>query len=224
MSSLGLARLEAIMKVTVFGATGGIGTEVVAQLLDAGHEVVAVIRNGARFPVRRQRLAIEEVPSLATPGPLLSALQGTDAVISAVGPRSLKDGPVASNATRAILNAMAQMHVRRLVAISASPVAPGAEADGFLLRRILRPLIKAVLCDLYIDLARMEGELEQSGVDWTVIRPPRLVDGRLTGAYRSVIGGNVPNGYVISRADAAHAMVSALANPGTIRQPVGVAD
>jgi hypothetical protein len=81
-----------------------------------------------------------------------------------------------------------------------------------------------VLCDLYIDLARMEGEIEQSELDWTVIRPPRLVDGPLTGAYRSVIGGNVPNGFVISRADTAHAMVSALGNAATVRRPVGVAD
>ena len=212
------------MKVTVFGATGGIGMQVVTQLLDAGHDAVAVIRNNARFALRRQGLAIEEVPSLTAPGSLLQALRGTEAVISAVGPRSLKDGPVASSATRAILNAMRQMGVSRLVAISASPVAAGAEGDGFLLRVIMRPLIKAVLADLYIDLARMEGEIEQSGLDWTVIRPPRLVDGPLTGAYRSVIGGNVPNGYAISRADTAHAMVSALGNADTIRQPIGIAD
>ena len=212
------------MKVTVFGATGGIGVQVVTQLLDAGHDVVAVIRDRAHFAHSRQGLAIEQVPSLTAPGSLLHALRGAEAVISAVGPRSLKDGPVASSATRAILNAMMQMGVGRLVAISASPVAPGAEGDGFLLRVIMRPLIKAVLADLYIDLARMEGEIEQSGLDWTVIRPPRLVDGPLTGVYRSVVGGNVPNGYAISRADTAHAMVSALSNVATIRRPVGVAD
>src|SRR5688572_6460601 len=127
MPSHGLTRLETIMKVTVFGATGGIGVQVVSQLLDAGHDVVAVIRNASRLPAHRQRLAIEQVGSLTAPGPLLQALQGTEAVISAVGPRSLKDGPVASSATRAILNAMLQMRVNRLVAISASPVAPGAE-------------------------------------------------------------------------------------------------
>jgi putative NADH-flavin reductase len=212
------------MKVTVFGATGGIGRQVVTQLLDARHEVVAVVRRAAAFPSHREGLTIEQVPSVAAPGPLLLALQNAEAVISAIGPRSLRDGPVASSTTRAILNAMAQMRVRRLVAVSASPVAAGAQTDGFLLRRILRPLIKALLCDLYIDLARMEGEIEQSGLDWTVIRPPRLGDGPPTGTYRSVIGGNVPNGFSISRANAAHAMVAALSNPATIRQPVGVAD
>ena len=39
------------MKITVFGATGGVGREVVRQALDAGHEVTAVVRDPARLPV-----------------------------------------------------------------------------------------------------------------------------------------------------------------------------
>lgn len=38
------------MKLTVFGATGGIGKEIVQQALDAGHEVTAVVRDPARLP------------------------------------------------------------------------------------------------------------------------------------------------------------------------------
>jgi uncharacterized protein YbjT (DUF2867 family) len=32
------------MKLIVFGATGGIGRQVVSQALDAGHQVIAVAR------------------------------------------------------------------------------------------------------------------------------------------------------------------------------------
>jgi hypothetical protein len=45
----------------------------------------------------------------------------------------------------------------------------------------------------------------------------------LTGTYRTVVGGNVPHGYTISRADAAHAMLAALNDPVTLRKAVGVA-
>jgi uncharacterized protein YbjT (DUF2867 family) len=38
------------MNVTVFGATGGIGREVVTQALDAGHHVTAYLRNPAKLP------------------------------------------------------------------------------------------------------------------------------------------------------------------------------
>lgn len=69
----------------------------------------------------------------------------------------------------------------------------------------------------------MEDEFRRSTVEWTVIRPPRLVNKPLTGTYRTVIGSSVPRGYTISRADAAHAMLAVLDNPATIRQPVGIA-
>jgi hypothetical protein len=46
----------------------------------------------------------------------------------------------------------------------------------------------------------------------------------LTGTYRTSIGGNVPRGYAISRANVAHAMLAALDDPATLRQAVGVAN
>ena len=135
------------MKVTVFGATGGIGGEVVRQLLDAGNEVTAVLRQGKPYAEQRARFAV--VPGLADPRPLVGAIRGADAVISAVGPRSLRDGPVASTATKAILRAMDEAGVHRLVAVSATPVISASPGDGALLRfraptsdsrRPLRPL------------------------------------------------------------------------------------
>jgi hypothetical protein len=37
------------------------------------------------------------------------------------------------------------------------------------------------------------------------------------------VGGNVPHGYAISRADTAHAMLAALNDPATLGKAVGVA-
>lgn len=210
------------MKITVFGVTGGIGRCVVGQLLDAGHEVTAVLRRGKAYDGRRARLAV--VPGLDDPAHLRSAVAGADAVVSAVGPRSIGDGPVASTATRAILRAMAETGVSRIVAVSATPVVPATREDGSLLRFILLPLIRTILPGLYLDLARMEGMLDGSGLEWTAVRPPRLSSGPLTGTYRSRIGGNVPRGYLISRADVAHAMIAALGNPATVNNAVGVAN
>jgi len=69
----------------------------------------------------------------------------------------------------------------------------------------------------------MEDEIRQSGTAWTVVRPPKLVTKPLNGIYRSVIGANVPRGYLVSRADAAHLMLAVLNEPETIGQPVGIA-
>jgi putative NADH-flavin reductase len=214
--------MEPAMKVTVFGATGGIGRQVVGQLCDAGHEVTAVLRRGKEFGEQRARMVV--VPGLEVAAPLVQAMTGSDCVISAVGPRTLRDGPVASTAANSILGAMRQAGVRRFVAVSATPVIPAQRHDGPLLRFILQPLIRAILADLYLDLARMEGMMAGSGLDWTAVRPPRLNNGPLTAAYRTRHDANVPHGYRISRADVAHAMIAAAADPAASGHAIGVAN
>jgi len=211
------------MKLTVFGATGGIGGHVVRQALDAGHKVTAVVRDPARFGVSHTALEVVTVTGLTDPEVLRPVVDGSDAVLSGVGPRGRKDGPVASTTTRAMLSALEASGVRRFVAVSAVPVGPVPEGESFLNRRLLLPFISRLLRDLYADLAAMEEEIRRSDTDWTVVRPPKLTDKALTGKYRTVVGGNVPRGYAISRADVAHAMLAALDDPATFGRPVGVA-
>ncbi|HEY0396909.1 MAG TPA: NAD(P)H-binding protein [Acidimicrobiia bacterium] len=211
------------MKLTVFGATGGIGGHVVRQALDAGHKVTAVVRDPTGFGVSHPALEVVTVPGLTDPGALRAVVDGSDAAISGVGPRGRKDGPVASTTTRAMLSALEASGVRRFVAVSAVPVGPVPEGESFLNRRLLLPFISRLLRDVYADLAAMEDEIRRSDTDWTVVRPPKLTDKPLTGKYRVVVGGNVPRGYAISRADVAHAMLAALDDPATFGKPVGVA-
>lgn len=211
------------MKITVFGATGGIGGQVVRQALSAGHEVTAVVRDAARLDVGHPALEVATVPGLTDSEALRPLLEGRDVAISGVGPRGRNDGPVASSATGGILRAMEVSGVRRFVAVSAAPVGPVPAGDSFVNRRILLPFISAMLRDLYADLAEMEDEIRRSATDWTVIRPPKLVNKPLTGRYRTVIDGNVPRGYTISRADVAHAMLAVLDDPATCGRAVGIA-
>jgi uncharacterized protein YbjT (DUF2867 family) len=209
--------------MTVFGASGGIGGHVVRQALDAGHKVTAVVRDPAGLRASDSSLEVVTVPGLTEVEPLLPALTGSDVVISGVGPRSRKAGPVASATGCGILGAMAGAGVRRLVVVSAVPVGPVPDGESFANRRLLLPLIGAMLRDLYADLAELEDEIGRSGTDWTVVRPPKLTDKPLTGTYRTRVGGNVPRGYSVSRADVAHLMLAVLADPATVRQPVGIA-
>jgi uncharacterized protein YbjT (DUF2867 family) len=211
------------MQLTVFGATGRIGGHVVGQALDAGHKVTAVVRDPAGFAMRHPALEVATVPGLTDPEVLLPVLEGSDAAISGVGPRGRKDGPVASTTTRGMLRAMEASGVRRLVAVSAAPVGPVPEGESIVNRRVLLPLVGALLREVYADLAAMEDEIRRSTTEWTIVRPPKFVDRPLTGRYRTVVGGNVPRGYAISRADVAHAMLAVLDDPATLGQAVGVA-
>lgn len=212
------------MKLTVFGATGGIGREMVRQALDAGHTVTAVVRDSSRLAVVHPALEVVVVPGLTDPEPLTPGLVGSDAALSGVGPRSRKDTTVASTSTRAILRAMEAAGVPRFTAVSAVPVGPIPDEDSFVNRRILYPMIKSLFREIYADLARMEDEIRRSGTEWTIVRPPRLTDKPHTGTYRTAIGANVPRGNFISRADVAHAMLASLDDPATVNQAIGVAN
>ncbi|RZU43907.1 putative NADH-flavin reductase [Streptomyces sp. BK022] len=209
------------MRLTVFGATGGVGGEIVRQALDAGHEVTAVVRDPARLTVTGERLHVVRA-DLSEPEAVRGAVAGRDAVLSGLGARSRKAAGVTAGLTRAVLAAMAAEGVRRLVIVSAAPVGPAPEDDGPL-DRALRSVVSAVLKDVYADLRETEAELARSSAEWTSVRPPRLLDRPLTGRYRTVAGGFPRAGRTIGRADVAHAMLAALGDPATVRQGVGVA-
>ncbi|NML50318.1 NAD(P)H-binding protein [Streptomyces sp. R302] len=211
------------MKLTVFGATGGVGREIVRQALDAGHEVTAVVRDPARFTVTGERLEVFR-SDLSDAGALRGAVAGRDAVLSGLGARNRADAAsgIAARLTRPVLGAMAAEGVRRLVVVSAAPVGPPAEGDGLLDKAVLA-IIGNVLKDVYADLRVMESELAASAADWTSVRPPKLTGKPVTGRYRTLVGGTPPRGRTLARADVAHAMLAVLDDPSTVRQGVGVA-
>ncbi len=91
------------------------------------------------------------------------------------------------------------------------------------MRNLFGPLANAALRKHFADLALTEDILRDSGLDWTVVRPPRLTNGPLTGTYRTAYGQNVRGGIFVSRADVAHLMLRALEQPETIKQTIGIA-
>ncbi|WP_427890266.1 NAD(P)-dependent oxidoreductase [Kribbella sp. GL6] len=209
------------MRITVFGATGGIGGHVVRQALAAGEKVTAVVRTSSAFDLEHPSLEVVRVPGLDAAAPLREAIDGSTAVISGVGARGRKDGPVASRSTKSILAAMDAVGVRRFVAVSAAPLGP--TPGDFLNKRVVWPLINAFAAEVYADLRVMEADIMGSAAEWTIVRPPKLNGKPFTGHYRTEAGGTVSRGYLISRADVADLMLKSLSDPALVRRPVGVA-
>jgi len=76
---------------------------------------------------------------------------------------------------------------------------------------------------MYADLRLMEGIVKASRTDWTIIRPPRLTNGPLTGHYRIEINGFLKNGLKISRADVAHFITKHLDDESIYQSTVEIA-
>jgi len=228
----GIRHKEYQVKLTIFAATGGVGRQLLEQAVDAGHDVTAVVRNPGRLsrPVR----AVTADMTAADPAAVEAAVAGADAVLSGLGPRSNADAGVAAQGTRAIVAAMQATGVRRIVAVSAAPVSTIATpqrpsppkhdpGDGFFMRHLLSHVASATLGQVFADLAQMEDVLADSGLDWTVVRPPRLTGKPATGRYRTAYGQNLRGGLSVPRADVAQYMLSALDQPDTIKQAIGIA-
>jgi putative NADH-flavin reductase len=207
------------MRVTVFGATGRIGTEVVRQALAAGHEVVAVVRDPARLAVPAGTGLGVVTADVMDPAQIAPAVKAADAVVSALGPRPGGPTTVLTDSARSILAALTQTGVRRLVVVSASGafIEPG---EPFVTRVLVKPLLQRILRDAMTDTQRMEAEIRASDCDWTLMRPPQLTSRPGRGRYRRMIDGNV--GRRIARADVADAILAVLADPATIGHAVGV--
>jgi putative NADH-flavin reductase len=199
------------MRLTIVAATGGIGRHLMEQAVAAGHEVTAV--------ARRPR----------------EAVRGADAVLSGLGPRDPRaDAGVTSRGTAAIVAAMEAEQVRRVIVVSAAPVGPvpvpGQPAppkhdpgDGFFMRHVLSRIARTLFGEHYADLARAEQTLRESGLEWTVSRPPKLTDKPLTGRYRVALNRNIRGGFSVPRADVAHHMLRMVDQPETVKQVVGIA-
>lgn len=223
------------MKITIFGATGGIGAECLRLALAAGHEVTAVVRDAGRLSLEPHHVMVADLRVAPDMKELTLACEGADGVLSGIGPRSPRhDRGVVTEATRVIVAAMHAAHARRIVIVSAAPVStvptPGNPdaprrdpGEGAFTRYVLTPIVKRALSSVYADLAAAEDVLRESGLDWTAVRPPRLTDKPGTGRYRTAPERNLTRGHTIPRADVAAAMLAMVNQPSTIGHAIGVA-
>ena len=203
---------------------GGTGKELIKLALASGHRVTAVVRRPEALELHHENLSVWQGDALKLAS-FSSALTGQDAVLSALGMgTSRKPTTLYSEGTRNIIQAMRTAGITRFTGVTASGFVSDPN-DGFLLTYVMKPLIGRILKHPYADMMRMEAEMRQSALEWTIVRPTRLTDGPRRGCYRTVVGGtgNVPSGMTISRADVADFMVTRLTNPEIFGKVVGIA-
>ncbi|HEX5235554.1 MAG TPA: SDR family oxidoreductase [Silvibacterium sp.] len=210
------------MKIVIFGATGGTGRALVKQALAAGHEVTAFVRDPSKFaPEPRLRVAVGDALDGDT---VRNAVAGQEAVISALGSRSLNDGTLLPRSMTHILAGMKQHGVRRLIVMGASGTMPQAEERLTALNRTLFRFGKAMLLRKpFASQTAMQKMVRASDTEWTIVQPPRLMNTPAKGRYR-VDGEALPaNGTHIPRADVATFMLAQLEKAEWVRRDVYVA-
>lgn len=207
------------MKIVVLGGTGGTGRQIVAQALDAGHDVTVYLRDPARAPAQQERLRSIH-GSLQNEAALTEAVRGHDAVISALGRGlSFKSEHFIAQTVPHLIAAMTHSGVRRLIFMSAIGVGDTYWDAPVVARLFFSTLLRGI----YADKAIGDRLIRGSELDWTLVQPAQLNDGALTGTYRVgehlTFATGMPQ---VSRADTAHFIVRCLEDASTTRKTLVV--
>ena len=191
------------MRIVVFGASGGVGQQIVEQALAQGHDVTSAIRstNIAKDNAQDRIVACDVTDARAVE----RVIQGQDAVLCALGTHA--KGPVSlySTGARNIIAGMEAQGVRRLLFLSNFGVLN--EAGMGLSQSLLLYLVKRVLRHTLADHRAALATMRCSTIIWTAVRALALNDGPRTGRYRVAVDGLPARGIRISRADVAHFMI-----------------
>jgi uncharacterized protein YbjT (DUF2867 family) len=200
------------MNLVVLGATGRTGRLVVEQALTAGHTVTALVRTPEKLTAGHPNLHLVTGDATDTSA-VSSALEGADAVISALGGK----GSVIADSTRAIVAAARKTGVSRVVVLSTF----AAERDR--LNGGTRLLTRIGMGAMLKDKSAGEEMLRRSDLEWTIVYASMLSNGPASGSVVVLPEGTRRGlSQKISRADLAEWMVEAATDAQYSRRSVGI--
>jgi putative NADH-flavin reductase len=203
------------MRLFLLGATGRTGTQLIDLALERGHEVTAFVRSPDKLAKRAHLRVVPGDPRSREQ--LTAALPGHDAVLSALGPngtRALRPNTLLAECARSTVEAMLASGVRRLAVVSAALLFPEKGLQFAIGRWVLKHHLR--------DLTAMEAVVQQSRLDWTIARPPRLTKSSHLD-YRAQRDALPPGSYATSFRSVAAFLLDAVEGRAHEREVVGLA-
>jgi putative NADH-flavin reductase len=172
------------MKIVLFGANGFIGQRIALEALVRGHEVKAITREPASYPIAHPRLTVASEDVLDA-NSVAEAATGYDVLINSTGSKKIGNMDIHDffvNSTRAVIEGARRAGVKRLITVGGAgslEVAPGvALADTPAFPAAVYPVANGQRDSLAIYRATTD-------VNWTFFCPSALIEpGRRTCAVR----------------------------------------
>ena len=155
------------------------------------------------------------------PESLKNICKGQDAVLSALGhKRFFIKTTILSRGTKNIINAMNNNGVKRFICITSLGINDSKFKLGLYYTLFTIPLI---LFFYFLDKSKQEKLIMKSNLDWTIIRPGQLTNGKKRTDYKyDTKAGHYILTKMISRASVAHFMLKNLENNLYLHKAVGV--
>ncbi|ESU21195.1 hypothetical protein FEDK69T_25620 [Flavobacterium enshiense DK69] len=193
------------MKILIFGASGLTGLQLTQQALEKGHQVTAFVRTPENFHLHHPNLTVFKGDVTDT-NAVERSIENQDAVICALGAKTpFIHDPALITGIKNIVKAMDTKSVKRFVYLSFIGVDDNKKGLGFLVNYIMPLILSKATQDHKIK----ENIIESSDLDWTIVRAPKLTNGKFIGEY-NVGEAILPNSllFTISRKDLSEFMLS----------------
>lgn len=197
--------------VAVFGGSGKTGQELLKLASAQSIATRALIRKTSNFESANKQLSLIKV-SLQNPIDVERTLKGCDAVACVFGPRPPYTNIFCARATKIIIDEMQAQQIDRLICLT------GAMIGDYNLNRnwsfqIMAKLFHDFSKENANDRAQQEQLVKASGLDWTLVKPPKLTNQQGNGLYTvgSQLTMNLRSS--LARADLAAFMLTELITP-----------
>jgi len=206
--------------IALFGASGRTGLAVIEVARRRGLRVHAFVRATSAAPAESQDLRIIR-GELTSPEAIATALSGATAAVIVLGPRPPYTDVFCAQATRAVIAAMRQHGPRRLIVQTGAQVGIDLPNWSSPVRWMSRSFRRS-RPQVADDFIEMEKVVRESGLDWTIVKPPLLTRGPRKGRTR--VGPDLRIGLLsrTRRADLAEAIVDEIERPRHMGQAVFV--
>jgi len=196
------------MQVVVFGANGKVGSKIVQKLLNDGHFVRAFVHSESHL-TKNPKLQIIQ-GDIHDAKKVADALDGGNAVISALGSWGTSSKDIVSSGMISIIPGMKTHGITRIVSLTGSGARDSLDHPG-LLERINRWIIRIVARKVFDDGEKHIALLRKSKLDWTVVRSPAMRESTRNNGFQ--LSKKSPSPWAsIVRDEVANAVVDLVAN------------
>ena len=209
------------MNITIIGASAGIGLETVKRGLNRNHSITTLSRSEINIEEKQSLTMI--LGDATNKADLFKSIQNADALIVTLGTgKNMKATTLFSDFAKLIL----EIHKENKITIPFIFVTGfGAGESKNYVPWLVKMFLKYLLKDVYADKTKMEEMITHSDLNWTVVRPGRLLDKELTEKYRIEnklfkginIGG-------INRADVADFLIKQAENQTELKKYIGISE
>jgi uncharacterized protein len=207
------------MVIIVFGATGQMGKQLIKQALWKGNTVKAFGRNIHELDIEDEKLQTIK-GSVFDDGDIKKALKGCDAVVSALGGGVGDTDITRSLGMKKIVAGMKTLNINRVIAIGGLGVLNAEENKYIFEKEDFPDMYRAVTAEHF----KAYELLKNTGLSWTFVCPPDLVDAAYTGKYHVNKDYPPAGNFKINTGDLAEFMITELMKNEFLQCRVGISN